>query len=63
MSKEEQKAIFIHEIKLPGEDEFAKRFNRVGELFSIAMEQDTEEAWKEYSQAKYCLEQGLPISF
>lgn len=54
--------IFIHEIKLPESDEFTKRLNRVSELFAIAQREDTKEAWKEYIEAKYCLEQGLPIS-
>lgn len=55
--------IFIHEIKLPESDEFSKRFNRVSELFAIAQKEDTKETWEEYIEVKYCLEQGLPISF
>lgn len=54
---------FIHEIKLVETGEFSKRFNRVSELFAIAQKEDTKEAWEEYFQTKYCLEQGLPISF
>ena len=54
---------FIHEIKLPETGEFSKRFNRVSDLFKIAIDNDTKEAWDEYFENKYCLEQGLPISF
>lgn len=54
--------VFIHEIKLNGDNDFAKRFNSVSDAFSRAMKEDTKEAWDDYSSMKYCLEQGLPIS-
>lgn len=54
--------MFIHQIKLPESDEFSTRFNRVSDLFAIAQKEDSKQAWDEYNQTKYCLEQGLPIS-
>jgi len=54
---------FIHEIKLPDRDEFTKRFNRVSDLFATWQENKTDENWNNFFEAKYALEQGLPISF
>jgi len=56
----------IHEIKLSGEDEFAARFNYVSDLFKKFIESEIEEDeiknYEAYCDAKYCLEQGLPIA-
>lgn len=59
---------FIHEITLPGEDEFSKRFNYVSWLFSKATDETLPEDKQKYYQdeyftAKLSLEQGYPISF
>ena len=56
--------VFIYEIKLTGEDEFAEKFNHVSDLFAIAMdetlsEEKQKEAWQNYTEAKMCLEMGM----
>lgn len=57
---------FIHDIKLPGDDEFSRRFNYVSDLWEKfrAAEPESEEqtlAFDAWFDAKYCLEQGLPL--
>lgn len=49
----------IHEIKLPGDDEFSKKFNRVSDLHAKYLETQSDSDWEIYCQAKYELEQGL----
>lgn len=55
----------IHSIKLDSETEFAQRFNYVSDLFSkwqsLPDGEEKQAAWNEYFEAKYALEQGLPI--
>jgi hypothetical protein len=58
----EQKPVFIHELRFPEKDEFSRRFNIVNDWYEIAQKEDTDAAWENFYQAKYCLEQGLPIS-
>lgn len=58
----------IHAIQLPERNEFSRRFNYVGELFQKAYDAslppEEQKKWEdEYHSAKYCLEQGLPMSF
>lgn len=53
------------ELRLPerDDDDFAKRFNYVGKLYSRCMaDQDNKQKWDDYFEVKYALEQGLPIS-
>lgn len=56
--------INVMEIKLPGEDDFSKRFNDVHDLFVIANDpgltkEESDKAWEHYMSAKYCLEMGI----
>jgi hypothetical protein len=56
--------LFIHEIKVGGESEFATKFNRVSDLFSKAFdetlpEEERDEYWKEYCREKLALELGM----
>ena len=56
--------MYIHEIKINGNDEFSKRFNECSELFSQAMDEEkTQEqrdvAWETFLMERYRLEQGF----
>lgn len=60
--------INVMELELGEKDEFSRRFNYVGKLYKKATDEalslEEKKAWEEeYFNAKYCLEQGLPISF
>ena len=55
--------MYVHEIKLSGDDEFAQRFNYVSELYAKAMdtslsEEERKEYWKQHFEEKLALEQG-----
>jgi hypothetical protein len=56
--------VFVHEIKLEEKEgnDFAARFNVVSDLYRKSTEEDTNEAWKAFFDAKLCLEQGYPIT-
>lgn len=55
--------VFVHEIKLEEKEgnDFARRFNAVSDLYRKAIEEDADEAWKAFFDAKLCLEQGYPL--
>lgn len=53
--------VFISEIKLPGKDEFSKKFNHVSDLFRVWVENETDENWQAYFYAKVRFRNGLLI--
>lgn len=58
------KEVFIHEVKLTGESDFARRFNAVSDLFEKANDpnlskEEAKNAQDVFWRAKYCLEQGI----
>lgn len=60
--------IYIHEIQLSEKDNFSKDFNYVGKLWQKAndesLSEEEQQLWSErHFEAKYCLEQGLPIGY
>lgn len=54
--------MFVHEIQLPEVDDFSKRFNTVSKLYAKWEETNEDSDFEAFFQAKYALEQGLPIS-
>ena len=54
----ENQPIYVHEIKLPGESEFAGKFNHVSTLFQKWQETQSDEDWKNFIEAKQRLELG-----
>jgi hypothetical protein len=60
----EGKAIFISEIKLSGDSDFAKRFNSCSDSWVRAndetlSEEEREEAYQDWFHKKQCLELGI----
>lgn len=60
------KQIHIHQITLPSNDEFSKRFNYVSELFAkyqdeSLSEEEKDKAFEAYFHAKFALEMGMPL--
>lgn len=53
--------VFSFEIKLYGDSEFAKRFSAASAWFARWKRLGTDEAFNDWVNAKYALEQGLPI--
>jgi len=50
--------IFLSDIKLPGESEFAKKFNIMSDLWARYKETDKDEDYQEWFQYKFNLEIG-----
>lgn len=60
--------LYIHEISIKDDGDFSRRFNYVSWLWaqscSLSRGEDEKDYYrKEHWSAKYCLEQGLPVSF
>lgn len=58
------KHVYIHNIKLEGEDRWAKAFNECSELWqkakdSTLLEEERKNAWVEFIQKRQCLELGM----
>lgn len=53
--------IYSSDVKLTGDSQFIKDWNTVAELFQKWKENDSEENWNHYFEAKYRLEQGMSI--
>ncbi len=57
------KIVSVHSIKMEGDSEWSRCFNRSSELFNLATdennsEEDREKYWNEYTAVRYQLEQG-----
>lgn len=62
--REQTTKIFIHEIKLDGNDEFSKRFNECSDSWAKSQdpqltEQDRQAAKEQFMQHRICLEMGI----
>lgn len=49
------------DVKLNGQSQFAQDWNKVSDLFQKWKETDSKEDWDNYFDAKYRLEQGMPV--
>ncbi len=63
-----EQAIYVHELKFDGNDEFSKRFNYVSWLWQQGnkegIPQEEQDKWYNlHFEAKLALEQGYPMSF
>lgn len=59
---------YIHNLTFQDNSEFSQRFNYVSALWGWAheegiSEEEADKRLQEHMEAKYCLEQGLPISY
>ena len=53
--------IYSSDLKLEGQSDFAKDWNKVSELFQKWKATDSKEDWDNYFNAKCRLEQGVPV--
>lgn len=53
--------IYSGDLKLSGDTQFVNDFNYIGELFQKWREDEADENWNRYFDAKLALEQGYPI--
>ncbi len=53
--------IYSTDLKLPGDSQFVTDYNKVSDLFQKWKETNSMDDWNNYFDAKYRLEQGMPV--